>query len=379
MIFSAQRTWGRRTNSHALLRNFAPSGNPAAMSCRGRRQPHRGGACQISRANVPRIQRRLRAPGFQRGERPLEKKSSAPLCVSWGLDLSFPFKATCVRARVSTINGLEVSPRLLYLVGDLPEQVRVQQYVPRDRLVAQSTKNFALPSRSNRPVAGERGYDALMAQILRPGLESLGIELEVVGELNQRVPERVRIVIGQSGPSAGFPKNIAYGVGVRPRRPIKPYGPKSEVLDLRDPGLWEQGIVRSEFLLLAQEQDPIDDDAKEVVADREEPRGERLRLFDVDLARIVVDELPSDIDVLQTKRDDRLVARARQNGKGDDSAVALGDLALVGNAREHGANIVERRARFEPVRGRYSRHAARRAEIFRARILDSRRIPRLIR
>jgi len=53
--------------------------------------------------------------------------------------------------------------------------------------------------------------------------------------------------------------------------------------------------------------------------------GERLRLFDVDLARIALDELPSDIDVLQTKRDDRLVARARQNGKGDDSAVALGD------------------------------------------------------
>jgi hypothetical protein len=80
--------------------------------------------------------------------------------------------------------------RLLYLVGDLPEQVRVQQYVPRDRLVAQSTKNFALPSRSNRPVAGEGCYDALMAQVLRPGLESLGIELQVVGELNQRVPER---------------------------------------------------------------------------------------------------------------------------------------------------------------------------------------------
>ena len=41
---------------------------------------------------------RLPAPGFDRGERPLEKKSSPPLCISWALDLSFPFKRTGVGA-----------------------------------------------------------------------------------------------------------------------------------------------------------------------------------------------------------------------------------------------------------------------------------------
>jgi hypothetical protein len=85
------------------------------------------------RANLPPILRRLRAPGFDRGERPLEKKSSAPSCVSWlwtfhflsrepatpGESKTAPSAAALERAsaigryrraRVSTINGLEVSP-----------------------------------------------------------------------------------------------------------------------------------------------------------------------------------------------------------------------------------------------------------------------------
>ena len=123
MIFSAQRTWGRRTNSHALLRNFAPSGIPA---------PHRGGAFQISGRTLLEssvgFARRARAR-----ERPLEKKSSAPSCVSSLWTFHFLSREPAspasqkwrrpprrsreqaqlagIAARVSTINGLEVSPR----------------------------------------------------------------------------------------------------------------------------------------------------------------------------------------------------------------------------------------------------------------------------
>ena len=122
MIFSAQRTWGRRTNSHAL-RNFAPSGNPAAMSCRGRRQPHRGALARFPGEPSSNPASASRA-GLRKNR-----------CVSWVWTFHFLFKGTCVgapgepkmapsprrsreqaqlagiAARVSTINGLEVSPR----------------------------------------------------------------------------------------------------------------------------------------------------------------------------------------------------------------------------------------------------------------------------
>jgi hypothetical protein len=47
---------------------------------------------------------------------------------------------------------VKLSRRLLYLVDELPKQVRVQQYVPRDRLVTQAPKNFgpAEPEQSSR-------------------------------------------------------------------------------------------------------------------------------------------------------------------------------------------------------------------------------------
>jgi hypothetical protein len=117
MIFSAQRTWGRRTDSHAL-RNFAPSGNPTAISCRGRRQPHRGGAGQISGRTFLES-----SVGFAR------RASREKICVSWvgpkvlrrrarraknGAAASALERASAIgryrRARVSTINGWEVSP-----------------------------------------------------------------------------------------------------------------------------------------------------------------------------------------------------------------------------------------------------------------------------
>jgi hypothetical protein len=60
----------------------------------------------------------------------------------------------------ATRRVVRLSPRLLDVVGDLPEQVCVQQNVRRNRLIARATKNLALPSRRNRPVAGKRCHDA---------------------------------------------------------------------------------------------------------------------------------------------------------------------------------------------------------------------------
>jgi hypothetical protein len=123
MIFSAQRPWGRRTDSQALLRNFAPEwvssrdilsrSLTAASRC----------ACQISGRTFLES-----SIGFAR------RVSRAKLCVSWvwtfhflsrerasarpasqnGAAAAALERASAIGryrcARVSTINGLEVSP-----------------------------------------------------------------------------------------------------------------------------------------------------------------------------------------------------------------------------------------------------------------------------
>ena len=90
-----------------------------------------------------------------------------------------------------------------------------------------------------------------MSKVLRPRLESFGVELPVIGDLNKRVPKQVGIEIRQSCPSTGFAKNIANRVGVRPRRTIGRNGTECEVIAGRDLGLREQWVVGSESLFLS--------------------------------------------------------------------------------------------------------------------------------
>ena len=187
--------------------------------------------------------------------------------------------------------------------------------------------------------------------------------------MNQRVPERVRIVIRQSRPSAGFPKNIAYGVGVRPWRPIEPYGAKSEVLDLCD---WSLG-TRDRPVRIPSARVGTGSNRRRREGSRRRREEPLVSVFACLTWTSRGSCWTSFRSISRCFRRNETIALSRAPVRMAKAMRARSRLAisqLSGIAAEHGANVVERRARFEPMRGRYSRHAARRAEIFRARILD---------
>jgi hypothetical protein len=55
-----------------------------------------------------------------------------------------------------------------------------------------------------------------MAKVLRPRVERFGVEPLFIGDLNERVPQRVWIEIRQPRSPAGLSEDAAHGVGVRP-------------------------------------------------------------------------------------------------------------------------------------------------------------------
>jgi hypothetical protein len=58
-----------------------------------------------------------------------------------------------------------------------------------------------------------------MAEVLRPGLERFSVKLQVIGQLNKRVPKRMRIEIRQSRSRAEFAENLAYRIYYPPAKP----------------------------------------------------------------------------------------------------------------------------------------------------------------
>src|SRR5262245_43531927 len=68
-----------------------------------------------------------------------------------------------------------------------------------------------------------------------------------------------------------------------------------------DPGRGEQRVVVPPELLPPQVIDPFDDDVTDVVADRKEPGGERLRELRVHLPGVLVEPALIDVEVLELK------------------------------------------------------------------------------
>jgi hypothetical protein len=54
-----------------------------------------------------------------------------------------------------------------------------------------------------------------VAEVLRPRLEALGVEPSVIGQVNKRVPDRMRIEIRQAGERASFLKDCPNRVRIR--------------------------------------------------------------------------------------------------------------------------------------------------------------------
>ncbi len=218
-----------------------------------------------------------------------------------------------------------------------------------------------------------------MPGVLLPRLEGFGVKLPVIGGLNERVPQQMRIEIRQSGTRAGFAENLADRVGVGPRRAIERHRAECEVVAGRDLGFREQRVVGSKALLLAKIGNPADNDLSYVVTDRKRSRREGLRPLCAHVARVVLDQIVLNVDMLQQKRDDRPITRAGQDREGDQRAVAPLDIRPGRRGLDHGANLRDRRANLEPPRGRDSRQIARRVEVLVVGILDPRRKAPLIR
>ena len=191
-----------------------------------------------------------------------------------------------------------------------------------------------------------------MPEILRPRLERFCVELPVVGDLNKRVPKQVRVEVGQSRRRAGFAEDLSNWVGVCPRRAIERNRAECEIVAQGDLGFREQRVAGSEALFLSKESYPVDDDLSDVVTDWKEPCREGLRPLGADLPRVLLNQATFDVDVLQTKRDDRPVSRARHDREGDERAVTLPNFCLVGHSVNHRANLRKRRAILEPPRCR---------------------------
>jgi hypothetical protein len=83
---------------------------------------------------------------------------------------------------------------------------------------------------------------------------------------------------------------------------------EGKILARRDFRFGEQRIIRTEPSFLAEISDPFDDDVTEVIANRKEDRREGLRVLRADFTRVLVDDFPLDVDVLETKGDNRTVA-----------------------------------------------------------------------
>jgi hypothetical protein len=112
-----------------------------------------------------------------------------------------------------------------------------------------------------------------VAEVLGPRLEAFGVQPQLMGQLNQSVPQRMRVEIGQAGESARFAENLADMIGISPRRAIERHRAECEIVPGGDR---EQRVVGSEALFLAKESYPVDDDLPDVVADWKEPSREGL-------------------------------------------------------------------------------------------------------
>src|SRR5271157_1622017 len=95
----------------------------------------------------------------------------------------------------------------LHLVCKLPQHFGLRRHITEFIVHCESANYFGLPRRRNGSVARKCRQTAFMPEVLRPSLERFGVELPVIGDLNERVPEQVRIEIRQPRTRAAFAKN----------------------------------------------------------------------------------------------------------------------------------------------------------------------------
>ncbi len=146
----------------------------------------------------------------------------------------------------------------------------------------------------------------------------------------------MRVEIRQPGPPKRLLENSPDRSGSRPVGSADAIGLELAVRPHPDDTGQEKRIVEPEQLFSAQISDPISHDGADLVPHREEVGRERLRRLGPHFARVLLQQVPVEIDMLELERGDRAVARAGQDGERDHGPVPpfnLGD-------RRHGQQDV---------------------------------------
>src|SRR3984893_9746930 len=140
--------------------------------------------------------------------------------------------------------------------------------------------NFRLPVGRDRAVARESSQYAFVTEVLAPNLEFLRRKLELIGDLDQRVAETVRVGPRKACRRKGVLKDLANGRGIRPM-PAREAGGAEAASGFPDADLrcGKERVIVAPELFVPEEVHPLGDDRPNVITDGEEVGGEGLRPF----------------------------------------------------------------------------------------------------
>src|ERR1700730_1715284 len=197
--------------------------------------------------------------------------------------------------------------------------------------------NLSLPVGRDRAVARESSQYAFVTKVLAPNLEFLRRKLELIGDLDQRVAETVRVGARKASRSKGVLKDLSNGRGIRPMPTREANGAEAAGLADADLCRGKERVVPAPELFVPKEVDPLGDDRPSVITDGEEVGREGLRPFSRHLARVLVHLAGDHVDMLQLERGGRAVASAGQQRECNHGTVAFLDVGF----RWHGGKHVE--------------------------------------
>jgi hypothetical protein len=144
------------------------------------------------------------------------------------------------------------------------------------------------------------------------------------------VTEAMRVEIGQAGAAERLAKYLSDRLGRAPALTLQTGRLEGPTGANSDFGLREERVGLSPKQRASKIFDPLGYYPQRFVADGEEPGREALAAFGSHLPRILKDLRLCKVDMLELERSHRAVPRTRQDGKGDQRAIAFSVSVAVG-------------------------------------------------
>lgn len=198
-------------------------------------------------------------------------------------------------------------------------------------------------------VARLHGEHLLVPDILRPCLELFRDSAKPLAKLHERVPEAMRIEIGQTSRFEGLLVDRADRPGAAPMLPRQPGCHEAAVLAQPDLRLREQRVIITPEQVDAQVLAPVFRNLERVAAHRAKPCRESLAALRLHVPRILMHAALHQIDVLELQAGKRRAACACHQGKGDQRPVAFFNVRHGWDRCENVMHLIERRHRLFPA------------------------------